>query len=73
MTEPTKKVKFPPKIRTLHIPFMAELGSYDQLRREIDRIDCPKGTRRIEASITLSIDLTKNKLNYSLAQVTLHR
>lgn len=67
------KVKFPKGVRTVHVPFLAELGSYDQLHKQMKKVKYPKSVRRIEASITCSIDLRKGETSYELAQVSVHK
>ena len=67
------KVKFPKGIQKVHIPFMPNIDSYDQLYRQIERIEYPKSATRIEASIKVSIDLRHGTTSYQLSQVTVHK
>lgn len=66
-----KKITFPKGIDTIHIPFTANIGSYNQLYKQIKRIKFPKSARRVEASLVVSIDLKEQLTNYQIAQVTL--
>lgn len=68
----TYKIKFG-KADTVHIPFMAEIGSYDQLHAQIQKVDYPKSARRIEATITCSVDLKEGTTSYEMAQVSVMR
>lgn len=67
------KVKFPKGVQRVHIPFLPELGSYDQLFREIERVEYPKKTRRIEASLVVSIDLAKGQTSYKIGEVVVSK
>ncbi len=74
MKKKTKKefrrsVQFPRGIRRLNIPFMPDIGSYDQLSREMNRFEIPKGARRMSAEIVVSIDLKVGQTSYQMAQV----
>ncbi len=51
------KVKFDNGVHTVHVPFMPPWGAYGELHSQIARIDYPKDADRIEATITVSIDL----------------
>jgi len=65
------KIRFKKGIKTIHVPFHPEMGSYNQLYREINKCKFPKSTRRIEASLVVSIDLKEGATSYELAEVTL--
>lgn len=65
------KIKFPKSIKIMHIPFMGGIGAYDQLYKEIDRIEYPKGVRYIRAVHEVFIDLKDSRLNRSSSEVEL--
>lgn len=68
------KIKdFPKGIRTIRIPFIPNIGSYDQLYERLDTIKPPKSARRIEASITVSVDLKKGETSYQISEITVSK
>lgn len=66
----SSEIKFPRGIKIVHIPFYPDIGSFEQLHRRIEKIKFPKNARRIEASITVSVDLKAGETSYQLAQVS---
>lgn len=67
------KVKFPKGIHTVNIPFMAKIGSYDQLYEAIEKIEPSKAARWIEATLKVNIDLKKEVLTYTSFQVSVSK
>lgn len=69
----TITVTFEKGIQSVHIPFTPDIGSYDQLYKQMERVAVPKNARRIEASLVVSVDLAKGQTSYQLAEVTVHK
>lgn len=67
------KVAFPQGIKKVHVPFSAHAETYDALHYQISRIEYPKTARRVEATITCSVDLRDGLGDYEIAQVTVFK
>lgn len=67
------EVNFPRGVHTVHIPFIPDSGSYDQLYKQIHRIKWPKNTRYVSAQIMVSIDARYGETNYEVSQVTIEK
>lgn len=66
------EVKFDAGIKTVHVPFLPGWGAFDSLRYEISRIKYPKSAGRIEASITVIVDL-EGDMDYELGEVRVYK
>lgn len=67
------KITFGKGVEAVIVPFLAELGSYDQLYKQMARIEPPRNARGIKCTLECFIDLKPKKhLNLSnrSAQVT---
>jgi hypothetical protein len=68
-----EEIKFKRGVYTIHIPFMPKIGAYGELYEQIKKTKYPKNTRRIEATLTVAIDLEEGKISYEMAQVSISK
>lgn len=67
------KIRFPRGVVSVHVPFVPEYGSYEQLYEAIDKVKIPKSARMVVAQLTVSVDLRGGRTNYEIAEVILEK
>lgn len=63
-----KKIRFPRGIHMIHVPFMVNSGGYDDLEKELKKMDYPKTVKSIE--IHMGFRWNKKGWWYRFAEAT---
>jgi hypothetical protein len=67
-----KKIKFPKGIHAIHVPFHPEIGSYEQLYKQVSALDYPKSVKKVTAKIEINY-IPHEKIEWQCAEVILEK